>query len=216
MIHALMACIGILGLGALFSLIFSHSPRILRIGIPLSLSMALGLGLMAVAHPHKGCFYSKIPLGPSAFHACLEIKLDPLSSFFLILILFLAWITAGFGMATMHPSEDKRPMGMHWFWFHILTGSMILIIVAWNGLLFLVAWELMSISSFFLIGLEHEKKEVRNAGLLYLILSHIGIAFLLFFFIVIGKEFIMNFQTRNSHSNAYKYQSHVFNTGIRQ
>src|SRR5512137_2449816 len=63
---------------------------------------------------------------------------------------------------------------------------MLLVVVARNAMLFLIAWELMSLSSFFLVVFENEKDEVRRAGWTYLVATHIGTAFLLALFVLLG------------------------------
>ena len=47
-----------------------------------------------------------------------------------------------------------------------------------NGLVFLIVWEFMSISSFLLVIFEHQKKATLQAGINYLVQMHIGILFL--------------------------------------
>ena len=51
-----------------------------------------------------------------------------------------------------------------------------------NGVLFLLAWEAMALASYFLVTFEDELSDVRDAGRIYLIASHLGTAFLLLFF----------------------------------
>ena len=53
---------------------------------------------------------------------------------------------------------------------------MVMVVVARNVLLFLVAWEVMSLSSFFLVAFENEKNDVREASWIYLIATHLGTA----------------------------------------
>src|SRR5258708_36758258 len=64
---------------------------------------------------------------------------------------------------------------------------MVVVILARNGVLLLMAWEMMALSSFFLVTFEDEKESTRQAGWTYLIASHIGTAFLLVMFILLGK-----------------------------
>ncbi len=66
---------------------------------------------------------------------------------------------------------------------------MMMVVVARNGLLFLMAWEIMALASYFLVVFEDEREEVRQAGKTYLIASHLGTAFLLVFFLILGHEF---------------------------
>ena len=65
---------------------------------------------------------------------------------------------------------------------------MLLVVVARNGVLFLMSWELMSLASFFLVTLEDEKESVRRAGWIYLVAMHLGTAFLLAMFLLLGKN----------------------------
>ena len=65
---------------------------------------------------------------------------------------------------------------------------MLLVVAARNGVLFLVGWELMSLASFFLVMFEDEKESVRRAGWIYLVAMHLGTAFLLAMFLLLGQH----------------------------
>jgi hydrogenase-4 component B len=52
----------------------------------------------------------------------------------------------------------------------------------------LIAWEVMALAAYFLIVFEHDREEVREAGWTYLIASHMGTAFLLALFILLGQD----------------------------
>ena len=54
-------------------------------------------------------------------------------------------------------------------------------------MLFLFAWETMTLSSYFLVTFEHEQDTVRQAGWTYLVASHLGTAFLLAMFVLLGR-----------------------------
>lgn len=60
--------------------------------------------------------------------------------------------------------------------------TMVAVLLAANGLQFLIAWELFAICGFFLITLEKRRKEVRATGWLYLAASHTGTMVLFAFF----------------------------------
>ena len=57
-----------------------------------------------------------------------------------------------------------------------------------DGMSFLVAWELMSLSSFLLVLFNAEDKHILKTGINYLIQMHIGLLFLIVGFILIQKE----------------------------
>lgn len=121
-------------------------------------------------------------------YGSFSIQIDPLSAFFLIPILTLTAAAAVYGTEYLAVWKNSKNLGVCWFFFNLLLASMILAVVARNGLLFLIAWELMSVSSFFLVSFEHEKQTVHQAGLFYLIAMHIGSAFLVAFFILLGRN----------------------------
>lgn len=116
------------------------------------------------------------------------VELDALSAFFLIPIFLLCGLAALYGGAYLWAYREKRALGAPWFFFNLLTASMVLVVLARNGVLFLISWEAMALASFFLVTFEDEREEVRQAGWIYLIATHIGTAFLLIFFGLLGRE----------------------------
>jgi formate hydrogenlyase subunit 3/multisubunit Na+/H+ antiporter MnhD subunit len=65
---------------------------------------------------------------------------------------------------------------------------MALVVTARNGLLFLMAWEAMTLSSFLLVALDHEKPDVRRAAFRYLLASQLGGACILASFAILAVE----------------------------
>ncbi len=120
---------------------------------------------------------------PSANFA---IGIDPLSAFFLLPLLFLSSLCAIYGSEYMKNPNGRHDSRASWFFFCMLVTGMTLVVIARNGILFLIAWELMTLSSFFLVTHENEKKEVRKAGWIYLVASHVGVAFIFAIFAILG------------------------------
>jgi len=121
-----------------------------------------------------------VPLG--GFH----LQLDALSALFLLPVLGLSGVAAVYGAEYLRGSLPLRSQGFSWFCYNLLIASMALVIVAADGVLFLVAWEVMALSSFFLVAFEHDRREVRDAAWTYLIASHLGTAFIVAFFLILG------------------------------
>ena len=115
------------------------------------------------------------------------LEIDSLSAFFLAILFLIAILSALFGGGYLLAYRDKKALGPVWFFYNLLIASMAWVITARNGLLFLMAWEMMSITSFFLVMFDREKEEVRIAGWTYLVATHIGTAFLLIQFILLGR-----------------------------
>ena len=97
-------------------------------------------------------------------------------------------LAAVYGGQYLLPYAKQKNLGLSWFFFNLLAASMLLVVVARNGVLFLVTWELMSLASFFLVMFEGEQESVRRAGWTYLVAMHLGTAFLIAMFVVLGSE----------------------------
>ncbi|MDD3130868.1 MAG: proton-conducting transporter membrane subunit, partial [Bacteroidales bacterium] len=117
----------------------------------------------------------------------LSIIIDPLSAFFMLVINFTVLTGIIYAKGYLQPYYNKKSraeMGWHFFnflWLHI---SMLLVVIVRDGIAFLMIWEVMSLSSFFLVIFETEKKETIKIGINYLIQMHVGIVFLMVAFIV--------------------------------
>lgn len=114
------------------------------------------------------------------------VEMDGLSALFLIPVFIVCSIAAVYGCGYMTAFKDRR-LGIPTFFFNLLAAGMAMVVMARNGVLFLVAWEVMSLASYFLVTFEDEHESVRQAGWIYLVATHIGTAFLLAFFVTLGK-----------------------------
>lgn len=119
--------------------------------------------------PTEDLFYAAWPNIPEAL-----VGLDALSAFFLVPILLVGFLGAlyaqGYWPAEKNPRTASRT---RFFWGQILSG-MVLLVASRHGILFLLGWETMALSAFFLITTEDEKAECRSSGLIYLIATHAG------------------------------------------
>jgi hydrogenase-4 component B len=119
-----------------------------------------------------------LPLGlpDLPFH----LRLDSLSGFFLVL---LGVASAGISLyAAEYFGTGQRNVRLICLQYHLFLASMALVLLADDAYLFMVAWESMALSSYFLVTTEHENDAIQRAGLLYLIIAHVGaIALLLCF-----------------------------------
>ncbi len=111
----------------------------------------------------------------------LALSIDGLTAFFIIPV---SLVTA---LAAFYTPAYVRGGRFSWFWFNSLGAAMLLVLAAANGLLFLVAWEAMSLASFFLVMTHGEDEGTLRAGWIYLVATHIGTAFLLAFFLLLGR-----------------------------
>ncbi|MGE0080988.1 MAG: hypothetical protein AB7U81_06800 [Thiohalomonadaceae bacterium] len=94
----------------------------------------------------------------------LHLGLDALSGFFLLPVLGLSALAAVYGVDYLAPQAARRHIGLASFLFNALVASIVLVILARDALGFLLAWELMALSSFFLVAFENDQGAVREAG----------------------------------------------------
>ena len=119
-------------------------------------------------------------------YGAFSIGLDPLGAFFLIPLFLLSGLAAVFALGYFRPWHGRNP-GRFWLFYNLLVASMALVVLARNGVLFLVAWEVMSLASFFLVVFDDRDAGTRDAGWVYLVATHIGTAFLIALFILLGR-----------------------------
>jgi hydrogenase-4 component B len=116
------------------------------------------------------------------------IAIDPLTAWFLLPTLLLAALSAIYGVGYLRSWQGRRSLGPVWFFYGLMVLGMVLVLLARNAVLFLYAWEVMAIASFFLVTFEHERRSVREAGWIYFVATHLGTAFLLAFFLLLARE----------------------------
>jgi formate hydrogenlyase subunit 3/multisubunit Na+/H+ antiporter MnhD subunit len=121
-------------------------------------------------------------------HGPFIIGIDALSAFFLLPVLALSSLAAIYGFDYMRTHRRQKSLGGAWFFYCLFVAGMILVLLARTTVLFLVAWEVMSVAAFALVTFEHEKEEVRRAGWIYLIAAHLGVAALLAAFLLLGSQ----------------------------
>jgi len=112
----------------------------------------------------------------------IHLRLDGVSALFLALLCVVGG--AGAVYAREYWSEGHYPASAPRgrAWWSSLVVSMGVVLVSSNGLHFLIGWELFTVSAFFLITLDRQHREVRAAGWLYLVASHVGTVCLFAFF----------------------------------
>ena len=116
------------------------------------------------------------------------LVLDPLAAWFLFPTLLLSALSAIYGVGYLRVWQGRRSLGPVWLFYCVLVLGMMLVLLARNAVLFLFAWELMAVASFFLVTFEYEREAVREAGWIYFVATHLGTAFLLVFFLLTARE----------------------------
>src|SRR3954465_4619418 len=103
-----------------------------------------------------------------------HFRLDSLSAFFLMVIGGAAAGVSAFAAGYFRNTAGEIPPGLVGLQYHVFLASMVLVVVADDAYAFMVMWETMALSSFFLVIVDHRVEENRRAGYLYLLIAHIG------------------------------------------
>jgi formate hydrogenlyase subunit 3/multisubunit Na+/H+ antiporter MnhD subunit len=173
--------------GGLAALAASARPRLaLRVGAA-SAAAGCAAGLVASLRA-LGAAPVALDLPWQVPNGALAVGLDPLSALFAAAVFGLGLPAAVFGAGYLHPGPGpgRRGLGPFALFFNLLLASMATVVAARQALLFLVAWEVMTIASFLLVSFEHEDPAVRSAARTYLVASHLGAAFVFALFLLLG------------------------------
>jgi hydrogenase-4 component B len=108
-----------------------------------------------------------LPFGPALFAA------DQLSTIFL-LPLFLITACASVYSLAYWPANKQPGAGRLTLFLGLFAAAMVVVVMARNGVLFLMAWEVMALSGYFLLTTEQQSSEVERVGTVYLIATHTG------------------------------------------
>ena len=102
-----------------------------------------------------------------------HFRLDPLSAFFLMVIGAAAAGVSAFAAGYFRQGQGTPP-GLLCLEYHVFLAAMVLVVVADDAYVFMVMWETMALSSYFLVTANHVIPDIRRAGYIYLLIAHIG------------------------------------------
>lgn len=127
-----------------------------------------------------------LPLGLPGlpFH----LRLDALSALFLTVQGLAAFGVSVYAMGYFR-SLDGATARTTGLWYNLFLTGMALVVLADDAYVFMVAWEMMALASYFLVTTDHTVDEIRRAGFLYLLMAHVGaVALLLAFGVIQGGQ----------------------------
>ena len=158
--------IGLLGLA------YPHGVRyVARLLFPLGALGALllaGLAAVAIAQPAATLV---LPVGLPDLP--VHLRLDALSAVFLFILGVAVAGISVFAAGYFRAGQGTAP-GLLCLQYHVFLASMVLVLLADDAYAFMVAWETMALSSYFLVTTQHRLPEIRSAGFLYLLIAHVG------------------------------------------
>lgn len=104
----------------------------------------------------------------------LSFSFDSLSLFFLLPIFLICPLAAIYSFSYFERQENTLRTALSYLFTNLLIVSMALVTAAANMLTFALVWEVMSVSSYFLVMYDYEKKATRTAGYLYFLFAQAG------------------------------------------
>jgi len=116
----------------------------------------------------------------------LHLQLDSLSAFFMVLLCVVGGAGSVYSCEYWPDKAHPRSARTGRVWWSVLLFSLGFVLLAANGLHFLIAWELFTLSAYFLVTVNRQRREVRAAGWLYLGASHAATLALFAFFTMLA------------------------------
>lgn len=177
-----LVALGILIFGSMISLLTRRWVRHVTYG---SVCVGSVTGLFFAVYALCQPLAQSVRFGTPLPDLAVTFGVDPLSAFFLVALFGLALVTSLYAWGALH---DQHARCSRLPFFPLLVASMAAVLTARNGVLFLVCWEIMSLTSFFLVVTDHERREVRHAGWIYLVATHLATTFLIVCFVLLRRE----------------------------
>lgn len=108
-----------------------------------------------------------LPFGPALFAT------DPLSTIFLLPLFLITGCASVYSLAYW-PAGKQPAAGRLTLFLGLFAAAMVVVVLARNGVLFLMAWEIMAFSGYFLLTTDQQNSAVEHAGTVYLLATHTG------------------------------------------
>lgn len=120
-----------------------------------------------------------LPVGPIAG------RIDYLSAFFLLIVGVVGVATSiyAYGYTTEY-YHCRLPFMASLYNAFLL--SMVLVLTVSHVIAFIIAWEMMSVISFFLVNHEYDKKVNTRSAYIYIVMTHIGTVFIIIAFLLLA------------------------------
>lgn len=135
--------------------------------------------------------------------AGVMLRLDGLGAFFLIIIGLLGLAVAGYGFSYSAAYEGRYSLRMLGAMLNVLLLALSVQVLADNALTFLIAWEAMSLSAYWLVLTEHDQADTVRAGIWYIAMTHAGFAALVAMFLLLaGNDLTTSFAGMRANAAA--------------
>ncbi len=176
--------VGLYCLGVVSALLANGNPKMVN-----TLShgfAALGcmatIGLAAAVFTTGGqtlAFQLQAPLG------LIKIRLDSLAAFFLLAFGIVGTAASIYAIGYSREYYNRRYAQLASV-YNLFLLSILLVLTISQVVAFIIVWELMTLVSFFLVNHEYEKNANTGAAYLYILMTHVGTAFIAIAFLLLA------------------------------
>jgi formate hydrogenlyase subunit 3/multisubunit Na+/H+ antiporter MnhD subunit len=189
---ALLALLLLWALIGLAGLLRPHSLRfVARTLFPLGALCGIAIAVIAAVNLATPVELGTLLLGLPDLP--MHVRLDALSSAFLVLLGATSAGISVFAAGYFRRGHGTAP-GLLCLQYHLFLASMGFVLLADDAYAFMVAWETMALSSYFLVTTDHRLPDIRRAGFIYLLITHVGaLAILLSFGVMQGGSWNFTF-----------------------
>ncbi len=175
-----LLCFFLGGVAAIIPSRFQKTANYYAHGAALLGGLAGGIAALAVLLTGHGFVLSGWRI---AGELTIAFASNTLGAFFLLIISVVAIGVSLYSMGYVTEYYGKKNIGFLSGGLCLFFAAMVAVVVSDNGVTFLIFWELMSLVSFLLVIFENEHPEVLQAGFIYLVMTHIGTAFIIIAFL---------------------------------
>lgn len=196
--------VGGYSLGALGALLLGGRPAgrfltALGAGVGALAALILGVGALAAAET--------MPFAWSASYAdgflSLMLTLDRLGGVFLVVIGLVGLAVAIYGYSYTAAYTGRYSLRLLGVLINVLPLSLTLQVMADNAFTFLLLWEIMSLSAYWLVLTESDQPGTVRSGIWYIAMTHLGFAALVAMFLLLaGNDLNASFAAMRAHAAA--------------
>lgn len=203
---AIVAAWVLVGLAGLFA--SRNLAWVARTLFPLGAALGLALAIIAMVALFSPTETRVLLIGLPDLP--MHVRLDPLAAVFLALIGMASPGVSLYSAGYFREGEGTAP-GLQCLQYHVFLASMAMVVLADDAFAFMVSWETMALSSYFLVTTQHRVPEIRSAGFLYLLLAHVGaIGLLLCFGVLQGGSWQFTFDAMRAANLSPAWASVAF------
>lgn len=210
-LNSVMTVVACLTIFAIACLVRPHSIRyVARFLFPLGALACVAMFCLASAFLISGQPPEVATLALGLPDLPFHVRLDALSAFFLMMLGLAGAGISTFAAGYFRSGEGTAP-GLLGLNYHAFLASMAVVMLADDAYLFMVAWETMALTSYFLVTSQHRIPEIRRAGFLYLLMAHLGaVCILLSFGVMQGGSWQFTFDAMRKASLSPSWATAAF------